>query len=87
MKKLALALLAVATLTACQDVKHSVSSRKSSVVGLNRVIKLYAADGSIIREWRTKSKVESGDGGGAVFFDGSNNKIYIQGTFVVEEFD
>ncbi len=57
---------------------------KSSVVGLDRHITLYASDGRVIREWTTRTKTE--DKGGTIYFlDAGGKAVTVSGTFVVEE--
>lgn len=55
----------------------------SATTGLDRKITLYAADGHIIKEWRTTAQIE--DQGGSVQFIVDGKSVYIAGTFTVEE--
>ena len=63
-----------------QQVKHMTSS----VAGLDRVVTLYSPDGTIIKTWEGRIKVEEGTGGKTQFI--LKNKIVIlSGTYIIEE--
>lgn len=79
---LLMALLAV--VPGCASCSNDWKHIKSSVLGLKRTITLYAADGSVIREWHAKAKVED-NGGTAYFIDDGGHAITVSGTFVIEE--
>jgi len=64
--------------------RNEMKHLKSSVVGLNRVITLYDANGNVIRQWKTKAKVEP-SGSSVWFLDDNGRATSIAGTFVVEE--
>ena len=82
MTKLILSLILVATLSGC-GLQNQIKHLKSSVVGLNRKITLYDANGKVIREWNTKAKIE--DNGGTCYFITEGKAYTISGTFIIEE--
>jgi hypothetical protein len=76
--------LAIAWLcNGCAGCQQDFSHLKSSFVGLNRKITLYANDGSIIRSWDTQGTVE--DQGGSFRFLVNGKAITLSGTVVIEE--
>lgn len=82
-KKL-LAAIAIASLfVGCGQLDNDLKHAHSDWTGLDRKIILYAADGSVIKEWRTKAKVE--DNGGTCFFIVKDKAVIISGTFIIEE--
>jgi len=68
----------------CQSIKQNVKHLQSATLGLNRVITLYANDGSVIKTWETKTKVEV-VGGIPRFITDSNKVVQLAGTYVIEE--
>jgi len=63
-----------------QTVKHMTSS----VTGLDRIVTLYSPNGTIIKTWDGRIKIEEGTGGKTQFI--LNNKvILISGTYIIEE--
>jgi hypothetical protein len=77
-------LLTAPFIAGCAGCRNDMKHAWSGVAGLDRTITLYAADGSVIREWKTRAKVE--DRGGTVWFlDANNNAVTVSGTFVVQE--
>lgn len=85
MKYLILIVLALAifALCGCEDIKHEVSHIKSSVIGLNRTVTLYAVDGSPIKVWQGGMKVETETGIARFIYEGK--AVIISGTYVIEE--
>ena len=84
MKRLMLVIVLCALCAGCSETANNIKHLKSSFVGLNRIITLYAADGKVIREWTTKANIE--DNGGTIYFLDANGKaITVSGTFIVEE--
>lgn len=84
MKRLMLAIVLCALCAGCGEAANTMKHMQGSFVGLNRTITLYSANGEVIREWKTKAKIE--DKGGTVYFLDANNKaITVSGTFIVEE--
>jgi hypothetical protein len=68
----------------CNGCRNQFKHMQSEVVGLNRKVTLYGADGSVIREWKTTAKVE--DRGGSCWFIGDDGKtVTVSGNFVIEE--
>ncbi|MFH1118023.1 MAG: hypothetical protein V1792_29225 [Pseudomonadota bacterium] len=63
--------------------RQEYSHWKSDLIGLNRRITLYSADGTPIKKWEGRYKVEIKDGVARFIHDGK--AIVISGTFVVEE--
>jgi hypothetical protein len=78
-----LVILAVA-FTSCAECDQMGSHMKSSFVGLQRHVILYANDGSIIRSWEVKGTVE--DQGGSFRFLDNGKAITISGTIIIEEY-
>lgn len=62
-----------------QDLKHV----QSSVVGSGSVVTLYANDGTVLRQWSGRYRIED-NGGSCSFIDGGKT-IKISGTYVIEE--
>ena len=56
---------------------------ESTFIGLDRKVTFYAADGTVIREWQGRFKVE--DRGGSCYFIVDGKTVVISGTFLVEE--
>lgn len=71
------------SISGCASCRNDIKHMKSSWVGLDRHIILYDANGKVIREWTTTSKVE--DKGGTVWFLVEGKAYTVSGTFVVEE--
>lgn len=63
--------------------QQQVSHVKSSLIGLNRTITLYADNGTVIRTWEGRFQVETSGSSARFLHDGKT--IYISGTFVIEE--
>ena len=83
MKNIILCALLAISLTGCGWISHKAKHLKSGVIGLKRVITLYANSGLIIREWEGKYQVEV-DGASARFID-NGKAVTISGTFIIEE--
>lgn len=83
MKKLIILSMALVFLCGCKDVRNAMKHARSSIIGLNREITLYAADGRVIRQWQTRAKVE--DKGGTCWFICDGKAYTVSGTFVVAE--
>ena len=83
MKKIIICLSLMFLLTGCADMENSMKHTQSSFVGLIRIVTLYSANGNVIKEWHTKSKIEY-EGSVAWFLYGGK-AIAISGTFTVEE--
>lgn len=69
--------------TGCAGCQQDWSHMKSELVGLNRVIILYANDGTVIKKWHTRSQVQ--DQGGSFRFLVDGKAIQIAGTITIEE--
>ena len=82
MKKLGLLVL-VTLLAGCAELQQTGSHFVSSMVGLPRVITLYAADGKIIQQWDGNYNVEVS--GNTARFMENNKAITISGTFTIIE--
>jgi hypothetical protein len=82
MKKL-LSLLCAVLFLSCAELEQTGSSMVSGVIGLHRVITLYAADGSVIKQWEGRYNIKS-QYGMARFMD-NGKAITIAGTFIIEE--
>ena len=75
--------LGVALFLNCAKFEQGTSRIKSSTFGLNRVITLYAGNGTIIQQWEGHYKVNI-EGGSARFMD-KGKAVYISGTYTVIE--
>lgn len=85
MKKIAAVIIMVgciSLLSGC-GLQQQVSHLKSDLVGLERSIELYANDGSKIKEWQGRYKVEVT--GNSARFMHKGKAVNIAGTFVIEE--
>lgn len=70
----------------CEDAQKTIKHLKSSTVGLNRTVTLYAADGRVIKSWNGKFMVELVEGSSvAAFITDDGREIKISGTYIVEE--
>mgnify|MGYP001573321952 CR=1 FL=1 len=67
----------------CAGTQQSCSHFKSSLVGLPRVVTLYAQDGAVIRTWEGWYQVIV-DGSSARFID-QGKVVTISGTWIIEE--
>ncbi len=56
---------------------------KSDLVGLKRTVTLYADNGTPIKSWNGRFKVDAGGGTARFLHDG--RAIIISGTFIIEE--
>ena len=66
------------------SLQNSFKHFSSSLVGLNRRITLFGADGHVIRSWDCRCKVEM-KGGDAWFVSDEGKAIAVMGTVLVEE--
>jgi uncharacterized lipoprotein YehR (DUF1307 family) len=82
LKLILVTFLIVVALSGC-GVQNNIKHFRASVLGLDRKIILYSANGEVIREWRTKVAIE--DRGGTVYFIVEGKAVIISGTFTVEE--
>ena len=83
MKQKQLILLASILLFSGCGLQNGLKHAQSSLMGLDRKITLYDGTGKVIREWRTRAKVE--DKGGSCYFIVEGKAVTISGTFVIEE--
>ncbi len=91
MKKLAIRMilslaalgLALSVSGCTKGCQQQVSHMKSSLIGLDRTITLYAVDGSIIKSWEGRFQVETG--GSSARFIHEGKTVHISGTFIIEE--
>jgi len=67
----------------CASFEQETSHWASSMVGLNRVVTLYSANGTVIQQWSGQFNVET-NGSSARFMD-KGKSIYISGTFTIIE--
>jgi len=79
-------LLSVISIGCTQSQQKGLKHFKSNLVGLNRVVTLYSANGDVIRVWKGDFQVEVIPPGIA-FIDDNGNEVKVSGTFVVEEVD
>lgn len=82
--KIAILFASLLFLSSCESCNKEFRHMKSSMVGLDRHIVLYSADGKEIRKWDTRSMVEM-DGGSASWIGNDGKEIKIAGTFIIEE--
>lgn len=83
MKRLVLIVSCISLFAGCADLQQAGSHLKSSMVGLNRTITLYASDGRVIKQWSGRFKVETA--GASARFIHKGKAVYIAGSFVIEE--
>ena len=69
----------------CKGLEQDVAHIKSSYVGLERQVTLYAVDGTAIKSWKGKYQVEVNETG--VRFIHKGKVIELNGTFLVEEIE
>jgi hypothetical protein len=67
----------------CAGCEQTASHIKSTFVGLNRRVTLYANDGSVIKTWAGRINIE--DQGGSFRFMVNNKAITVTGTVLIEE--
>lgn len=78
-------LAACSTLTGCEGCQQTAKKWESYTAGLDRVIILYANDGSVIKRWEgEKYNVQYGEGGSARFIH-QGKVVRISGTYIIEE--
>jgi hypothetical protein len=70
-------------LRGCKGIQQDVAHVKSSYVGLERKVTLFANDGSIIKTWKGNYKVDIDEA--CVRFIDDGKVIELNGTFIVEE--
>jgi len=68
----------------CQACGMAFKSMEADTAGLRWTVTLYSTDGHVIREWNTRSTLNSA-GGEADFRDNAGRYVHVSGTFVVEE--
>jgi len=78
-----LAAIVVGGLGGCKKIQQGVKHIKSGTVGLERVVTLYANDGSVIRTWEGKINVELDSGVPRFILDG--NTVQLNGTYTIVE--
>jgi uncharacterized lipoprotein YehR (DUF1307 family) len=85
MKKILIILLAmlVLILVGCEALNNQVKSIESDVRGLDRVVTLYANDGSVIKRYEGKFTIKTEDG--VLIFTHDGKRIILNGTYIVEE--
>jgi hypothetical protein len=69
-------------LEGCQQTRSHMTS---SVIGLDRVVTLYANDGSVIKQYKGRFQVEVV--GSTARFIADGRAVTISGTFLIEEKD
>jgi hypothetical protein len=84
MKKLWMALMCLSMGGCTASCQNSMKHMKSDFVGLNRSITVYGSDGTPIKSWETRAKVED-QGGTCWFLDKDGKAVTISGTFIIEE--
>jgi hypothetical protein len=67
--------------------QRKLSHIKSSVVGLNRTINVYAYDGKLIKGWQTRSAIERPGDGTQSFFKENGKRVDTMGGIVIAEED
>ncbi len=70
-------------LAGCNGCYNKWKHLQSDVIGIDRTITLYNANGEPIKSWKTSSKIE--DQGGTIYFLVDGKTVTISGTFIVEE--
>lgn len=84
MKKI-VALVSVAILmSGCGRVENWWSHKTSKWIGIDRVVTLYAANGTVIKSWTVDNEIEY-PGTGMRFIDEKGNTVTISGTIIAEE--
>ena len=74
----------IISLAGCASTVRGCRHTVSGVTGLDRTITLYAQDGSVIRQWKTRTVIETE--GAVIQFDDERRKdVKLMGTIVVEE--
>lgn len=76
--------LSLPMVTGCAGCQNSMKHLQSDILGLNRKITIYSANGDVVREWSTKAKVED-RGGSCYFLDDDGKAVIVSGSFVIEE--
>ena len=77
-------LIMILLLTGCtQTMQRGCKHTTSDWIGLNRKIILYSSDGTIIKEWDTRAKVEIV--GSTVQFLNNGKDVKLMGTVLIEE--
>ena len=77
-------LMMVLFLSGCTErQRQDWSHWKSDLVGLKRTVTLYADNGTPIKSWKGRFKVDVGGGTARFLHDG--RVIIISGTFIIEE--
>lgn len=78
------ALLAGMALAGCTEKqRHEYSHWKSDLIGLKRGITMFSADGTPIKKWEGRYKIEIKDGVARFMHDGK--AIVISGSYIIEE--
>ena len=81
----AILIVVASRLMGCQGIKKSIKHVKSSLVGIEREVTLYADDGTVIRKWSGKFMVEVEQGGVFSWIGDDGREMKIMGTAIVEE--
>lgn len=88
MKKRLLMLVLVCMLVlphiGCEGCRKLNKHLKSTAIGLERQVTLFAYDGAVIRRWKGRLMVEI-NGPVASFIDDSGKEVKIAGIFIIEE--
>ena len=81
-----LAVLCLLPFTGCAGCRNDWKHLQSDFVGLKRRVTMYAADGSVIKEWEIQAKVED-NGGTCYFIDDDGHAVTVAGDFIIQEID
>ena len=77
-------LIVLLSLSGCTErQRQDWSHWKSDLVGLKRTVTLYADNGTPIKSWKGRFKVDVG--GGTARFLHEGRAVIISGTFIIEE--
>jgi hypothetical protein len=77
-------LILLLSLSGCTErQRQDWSHWKSDLVGLKRTVTLYADNGTPIKSWKGRFKVDVG--GGTARFLHEGRAVIISGTFIIEE--
>lgn len=83
--RLSLLLLTAVAIAACtESQRKGIKHIKSDLVGLQRQVTLYDCDGTAIRRWQGRFKIEI-QGAYLSFIDDDGNEVKVSGMVVVEE--
>jgi len=82
MKKIVFMLAIIFMLSGCEKISKRAKHIQSDLIGLNRRVTLFSDDGSVIKTWEGRFRLEL-IGSTASWIGENNKEVKISGTFII----